>query len=166
MDLTWLEIMGLVGVTLVISTGKVFNRLREYLKDFEHPLNPLQWAGDIISCSMCSGFWVGTVWGLLRADPFLAALMLGGFISVASFAADVLLGLVDGTTHRITKTMMSYGSPGGTRSNVAALAGSRARARPRVIHPGEEISEDEADALADAENKQADALVSPPDEVA
>lgn len=166
MELTWLEILGLIGITLVVSAGKVFNGLREYLKDFEHPWNPMHWAGDIISCSMCSGVWVGFGWGLMTGETFFGAVLMGGFISVASFAANEILGLLGITTLRLSRGV-TYGSAGGGRGGGASsLADARSRARTKVVHQGEDISEDEADALADSDNERADAMLVPPDEAA
>lgn len=168
MDLTWLEMLGLIGVTLVISTGKVFDALREYLKDFEHPWNPMRWAGDIISCSMCSGVWVGLGWALLNGQPFWSALMLGGLVSLTSFAANEALGLIGITTLRLSRGMTAPGAvtTGRARGSIAALADARARARTRKVFPGEDITEEEADALMDEEDRRADAMHVPPDEAA
>jgi len=166
MDLTWLEVLGLIGVTLVLSTGKVFNGLREYLGDFEHPWNPLHLVGDIISCSMCSGVWVGFGWGLLTGETFWTSVIIGGFVSLASFATNEVLGLVGITTLRLSRGLTYGSSSGGTRAAVLADARARARENKRVIHLGEDITEEESDALADEENRHADAMIVPPDEAA
>jgi hypothetical protein len=163
MELTWLEVLGLIGVTLVVSTGKIFNGLREYLKDFEHPWNPLRWAGEILSCSMCSGVWIGAGWALIKGGWSWEVLLFAGFISLTSFAANEALGLIGITTLRLSRGMTApYQHQ--TRTAVSALAG--ARARPRVVAPGEDISEEEANALLDEEERRADAAVVPPDEAA
>lgn len=164
MTVTWAEVLGLIGVTLVISTGKIFNGIREYLKDFVHPWNPLRWAGDIISCSMCSGVWVGVVWAVGRGDPFWSVVLFGGFISLASFIASEVLGFIGITTMRISRGMRQQQVPMGTR--VASLAGARARPRKHTVQPGEDITEEEADMLLDEEDRGADAMVSHPDEAA
>lgn len=160
----WLSITGLVGVVLVISTGRVFDPLRDWLKTFVHPYNPGPWLAKLISCSMCSGVWVGALWALGHRWPWAEVVVFSGFISVLSYAADELLGLLNGVVLRVTRGMP-------TRRNLALLeqnqkemdrlmlARRQVAPRPRRVAPGDDISEEEADALLDQETAQADAAV-------
>jgi len=154
MGMTWMEVLGLIGVTLVISTGKVFDGLRGFLKSFVHPWNPARWAGDIISCSMCSGVWVGGIWAIASGESVWVALVFGGVISLLSFGANEMLGLIGITTMRISRGMTSRGAS--NMRAVASLADARTRGNKRVVRLGEDITEEEADALVDAENERAD----------
>lgn len=86
MHVQWLEVVGLVGVTLVVVQGKVFNGLRPWLMRFVHGFNPLSWFGALISCAMCSGVWVGFLWGLVAGRGLLEAILLGGIVSVTSWS--------------------------------------------------------------------------------
>lgn len=161
MDL--LSIAGLVGVVLVISTGKVFDPLRDWLKSFTHPLNPGPWLAALISCSMCSGVWVGALWAVVNRWPWSAVIVYAGIISLLSYAMDELLGLLNGVVLRLTRGMP-------TRRNLALLEQNQQRmdrlmmvrrqvpSEPRRVAPGDDISEDEADALLDEETARADAV--------
>jgi hypothetical protein len=160
MDL--LSIAGLVGVVLVISTGKVFDPLRDWLKSFVHPLNPGPWLAALISCSMCSGVWVGALWAVVNRWPWSAVIVYAGIISLLSYVMDELLGLLNGMVLRLTQGMP-------TRRNLALLEQNQQRMdrlmmvrrqvplEPRRVAPGNDISEDEADALLDEETGRADA---------
>ena len=171
MSMTWIEIAGLIGVVLVVSTGKIFNPLRDFLQSFEHPFNPSRWVADLISCSMCSGVWVGAVWGLTHSWSWSEIVLFSGLLSVLSFMANDLLGLIGILTLRVSRGMVGQHAAMQGQSGAVALAGARARARkppPRQVAPGDDISEEEADALLDQEEEHADLLAMPakPDEAA
>ena len=73
----WL--IGCIGITLIITTGKIFAPLRVYLKGFSVQYNPLRVLGELLSCSMCSGFWVGFIWSFFAYDVgFLEGVLWGG----------------------------------------------------------------------------------------
>lgn len=166
MNVSVIEVVGLIGVVLVVSTGKVFNPLRDFLRSFTHPYNPSRWLADLISCSMCSGVWIGAVWALAHSWSWGSVVAFAGLLSVASFAANELLGLVGILTFRVSRGMTApMGAQQTQESSVVALAQARTRARervkPRKVAPGNDLSEEEADALLDQEEERADAMVSP-----
>jgi hypothetical protein len=157
---TVLEVVGLVGIVVVISSGKIFDPLREFLRSFSHPYNPSRWLAELISCSMCSGVWVGFLWGVLHRWPWERVIVFAGFLSVLSYVTTELfrvLGRLSGSQGG--GRAMQYVSRG---DQVVALAEakSRLRRRPRKVAPGDDISEEEADALLDQEIERADAAVS------
>ena len=41
------------GITTILSISKIFKPVREYVK------NKSAFWGDMLACSMCTGFWVG-----------------------------------------------------------------------------------------------------------
>lgn len=167
MNVVWWEVVGLIGVTLVISSGKIFDPLREWLKGFENELNPMKWAGNMISCSMCSGVWVGFGWGMLKGFPWWQSLVLGGVLSVFSLFTDevmsilVLWRLSRGRSNEGAMTipeMMELREQVKQRKNsdrVHQLQEARAR---RKATP-KDLSEEEADAIADAGLERADSML-------
>ena len=93
---SWLWILGCVGLTLIITTGKVFAPLRKFLVSFKRNLNPFKILGNLLSCSMCTGFWIGFLWSwLLTTTPVLESILWGGLISLASYTADFFLILLE-----------------------------------------------------------------------
>jgi len=159
MNVSVVEVVGLIGVVLVISTGKIFNPLREYLSSFLHPLNPSRWVADLISCSMCTGVWVGVLWGIVHAWSWSSIIVFSGVLSLSSFAASELLGLVGVLTLRGTRGMVA--SQAVTQQRVSMLARRKPPEEPRKVGPGNDISEEEADALLDKETEQADLMLAP-----
>jgi hypothetical protein len=150
-------------VVLVVSTGKVFDPIREFLKSFEHPRNPLPWVADLISCSMCSGVWIGALWGLAHSWSWGVIVVFSGLLSLLSFVANEALGLIGILTLRVSRGVTGpVGARQAQESSVVALAQARAQARanPRKVAPGNELTEVEADALLDQETESAD-MVAP-----
>lgn len=164
MKLAVIEVIGLIGVVLVISMGKVFDPLRRFLRSFTHSLNPLPWVGELISCSMCTGVWVGAIWGIVHSWSWESIVIFSGFLSLLSFFVGGMFQFVENLTFRGGETSI------GSRlqevmgpSAAVELAGARARLRrKRQVGPGNDLSEDEADALLDQETEEADRLVMPP----
>jgi len=168
MDIQWWEVAGLIGVTLVISAGKVFEPLRDWLKGFQNRANPLRILGDLVSCSMCSGVWVGFLVGLLvKQWPWYVALLLGGVISIASLVVDEVVGII--SLYRLMKRKRNEGSMTMDELLAAqqqAMARKKQRrrdeldrARARRRGTPREMTEEEADAFADAQEDAADRLI-------
>ena len=84
----WLPWLGGVGITLIVATGKIFAPLRDALTERK----PTGWLGQLISCSMCLGFWVGLANGWAMGYRNLAELLWSaGALSVLSYTADAAL---------------------------------------------------------------------------
>lgn len=176
MDIQWWEIVGLIGVTLVMTAGKVFEGLRDWLNGFENWWSPLRIVGNLLSCSMCSGIWVGFLWGwLVKGWPWYAALILGGCISIAALVTDEAVGLL--ALYRLMRKKKSQGSMTmeelvAVRQQQAAIAKQRkadqmAQARARRRGTPRDMTETEAEAYADAQEEAADKLIlGEPDEAA
>jgi len=93
---SWLWIIGCIGLTIIVTTGKVLAPLRVYLTGFKHNANPFKILGNMVSCSMCTGFWVGFLWSLLfLSKPILESILWGGMISLVSYATDFFLILLE-----------------------------------------------------------------------
>jgi hypothetical protein len=160
MQVTWLEALGLIGVTLVVSRGKVFDGLRRWLKGFVNPFNPFRLLGELMSCAMCSGFWVGLFWGLLRGWDIWPCVTFGGFVSVTSFVADSVTGLLELACNKAEQE-----EP--LRMTIAELARVKGELRKQRANMGiprsrsADISEEEAEAIADEDQRIADESVVP-----
>jgi len=159
MQVEALEVLGLVGVTLVIATGSIFEGLRKWCLGFTHPLNLLRMIGELISCPMCAGMWVGFLWGMLDGQGWLVAVVIGGLVSLLSMLGDMTLGLVHGFAHK---------QSGGDKTDaIRQLLQARAERRTAMRNGahnaqvgGEDLSEDQADALLDEQTESADRTVS------
>lgn len=164
MPITVVEVAGLIGVVLVVSTGKVFDPIREFLRLFKHPRNPSRWLADLISCSMCSGVWIGAIWGLAHSWSWGSIIVFAGLLSVLSFAANEVLGLIGILTLRVSSGMVARRAV--EQQGVVQLAQARQQAKgrvaPRKVGPGNDLTEDEAEALLDQETERADALAEVP----
>jgi len=140
---SWEELLGLVGIAIVISVGKVFDTLRVWLRGFIHPFNPLRILGELISCSMCSGWWVGFFWGLYLKVPYGVAILIGGMVSVSAYMVDSMMAFFEGLMRRLIRPPTSSAPPF-----------SLPPPNPKIkkIHPGQAISEREAHALLDEDD--------------
>jgi hypothetical protein len=96
-----LTVVGLIGVTLLLSVGKWLDGLREWLLGFSVRANPLRILGETLSCTISAGFFVGVVWSLYQADPWAKVFVWGGLISLAAYATDEALALVDAGVRRL-----------------------------------------------------------------
>jgi hypothetical protein len=164
MEINVLDLVGLIGLTIVVSVGKVLDPLREFLASFEHPWNPGRWLSALLSCSMCSGVWIGLIWALVVYRWAVAdSILFAGIVSIVAFAVNEALGLFGILTLRVSRGMR-MGEAG--QPNVVALAEARSRAKaerkPKQIFPGQDITEEEAEALLDDETRRADEMVTPP----
>lgn len=79
-----LTILGLTGITIILTSGAILDGFRTWVA------NRSIFLGKLIDCPMCSGFWVGLLYGLWTA-PF-SAILFGGMISLSSW---VIFTLVD-----------------------------------------------------------------------
>jgi len=155
MEISAFEIVGLVGVTIVVSTGKIFNGLRKFLKSFEKKYNPLRWLGELISCSMCTGVWVGAIWVYFHSGTIGEIVVFGGFISVVSYVANEIICLFATFVLKVSLDM-KYKGPFKGKTHVDIFDKAR-EIRSEVREASREaLTEEEADILADAENARAD----------
>lgn len=74
-----LIILGLVGVTIIITIGTIFEDIREKISEKSSVL------GKLINCPMCTGFWVGFFFGF--ASGIAPPIIMGGLISLLSWSA-------------------------------------------------------------------------------
>jgi hypothetical protein len=144
-QLNAITIIGLIGVTLVVAVGKIFEPAREWLKGFAHPWNPLRILGEGMSCTMCAGWWVGFWWGIYSGDPIITSVVVGGLVSVLSYLSDELLAIVAAVSIRLVR-----------RAPPAPQIPAPMPRAPRVPDQEPAITEDDADRILDEENDRAD----------
>lgn len=153
------EFLGLVGLTLALASGKILEPLRNRLRRFVHPWNPGRWLAELLSCSMCTGFWVGFLYGLAQGDHVLGCMLLGGIISILSMAAYIVFQLLEAIAARI---LPGNYAPGNIPANrvVQQLHESRRRKQERAakskLAQGLPLTEDEAQFLADVSEENSD----------
>jgi hypothetical protein len=90
----WYEIVGLIGATLIFTSGYIFDELRTFAANLNRHL------GVFVVCSMCIGFWTGFSYCLLfREELLLKDKILFGFcISIFSYVTDVIVILIERAT--------------------------------------------------------------------
>lgn len=155
-----IELAGLVGLTIAIVKGKLFAPFREWSTSLIHPLNPIRTLGRLLSCSMCSGVWIGFGWGLVTGRPVTESVILGGVVSLISWGVgEALVMLEVASSKRVDppKTM-SY------QDLIAIQQERRRRLRPLGIQrPHAGMTEDEAHAYLDDLDEREENAAAPPE---
>lgn len=72
-----LMILGLVGITIIITLGSIFEEVRNNISEKSVVL------GKLINCPMCTGFWVGFFFGFI--DGMAPPMITGGLVSLISW---------------------------------------------------------------------------------
>lgn len=84
------HILGLAGVTLIVTSASIFKPLRNLLKKWPPVYN-------YITCSMCIGFPIGLLYGFLivkkaiSLEALIYSILLGGSVSLISYFLDQLI---------------------------------------------------------------------------
>ena len=99
MNLLWFTVI-VYGLTQILVYGKIFDKIR-----------PTQgWLGELLSCPMCTGFWVGVFLWYLSSytelinfdESFITALLCGFAGSAAGYVPNILF---DDNGLKIEKTV-------------------------------------------------------------
>ena len=78
------------GLTQILVYGKIFDKIR-----------PTQgWMGELLSCPMCTGFWVGIFLWFVKDctqlftfdDSFVTGFLLGAASSAAAYVGNMVFG--------------------------------------------------------------------------
>ena len=69
--------LGLVGLVIIVTQGVIFEKFRDFVS------KQSKFLGDLFSCPMCFGFWVGILAGTFIHGMFPP--IFGGLISLASW---------------------------------------------------------------------------------
>lgn len=108
-----IEIIGLSGVTLVLSGTSVLHDFREWCKRFTHPTNPfrllgitLEFVGIVTDKTLPLALIIGMLWWWPKEGPG-EALILGGIVALVAYASDMAYAMM----HAITKRLMGSSGP-------------------------------------------------------
>jgi len=101
------------GLTQILVYGKIFEKIRP----------STGWIGELLSCPMCTGFWVGILLWVLNGETTL-------FSFDYSLVTGVLLGCVSSGTSYVLN--MLFGDDG-IRVSHKGLAVSMTRNRSNVV---------------------------------
>jgi len=83
-----IKIIGLIGLTIIITNGRITESLRAWL------YSKTEIIGAFLECSMCVGFWIGSLYSFLfvrQMNVCLDIVIFGGMISLLSYMVDLLL---------------------------------------------------------------------------
>ena len=89
MSLAWFCLIS-YGLTQILVYGKIFDKVR-----------PTQgWFGDLLSCPMCTGFWVGIFLWFVKDytqlftfdDSFITGFLLACASSAAAYVGNMIFG--------------------------------------------------------------------------
>ena len=78
--------LGLVGLTLILTRGTIFDKVRNWIGIQNGFL------GTLVYCSQCLGFWVGLVYYVIRIRKnVIEAILFASAISLLSYLIDAIL---------------------------------------------------------------------------
>lgn len=85
-----IEIVGLIGITIIITNGIVTEKLRQFV------LLKFNLFGRMLSCAMCVGMWAGLLFSFfilhkMKINTILYDILYGGMISIVSHSIDTIL---------------------------------------------------------------------------
>ena len=69
--------------------------------------------GELMDCSMCSGWWVGFAWGLYCREPIFESIVIGGLVSVTAFLADEMFALLSAGSRVLMRRLRPAPPPQG-----------------------------------------------------
>jgi len=87
---------GCVGITIILTRSSLFESPRHYLSVKS------EFIGDLVSCPMCFGMWVGFLSSLfLLNNSLLYAIYYGGAVSLAGYFSETLIGMLNNISYYI-----------------------------------------------------------------
>jgi hypothetical protein len=97
---TMLVLFSMVGLTIIMSSGQIFEKTREWIS------GKSKFIGELVSCPMCLGFWVGMISAMFFG---INPIILAGLVSVFSWSTYNLVDLISTTSLYITNLIMLQG---------------------------------------------------------
>jgi hypothetical protein len=90
----WYEIVGLIGATLIFTSGYIFDELRNLAAKINKHF------GIFVACSMCIGFWAGFAYCYFYRKEFalVEAFLFGCSISLLAYVTDIIIILIERAT--------------------------------------------------------------------
>ena len=168
MNIDFFEILGLIGIVLMVSTGKIFEQFRNWLCGFQNELNPLRLLGEMLKCPMCLGIWVGFLWfWLVDGLVWHSSCVLAGCISFLSLVAHEFISII--SANRLRREKQNNGPTTmqeilEAREKMALMRNQRraelaAKEKQRRLGPSRDISEEEAHKYTEARDRAIDSLI-------
>ena len=93
----WIEIVGLIGATLIFTSGYIFDPLRLRAAKLNGHL------GYYVACSMCIGFATGFLYCFVFREELsvIESFLFGCCISILSYIADVVVIFMERATNAL-----------------------------------------------------------------
>jgi len=87
-------IIGL-GITNLVVNATVLDNPRDYIINFSQNYRYFKWISSLITCMMCSGFWVGFFMSLDSSISITSPIYGGAIISVCSYIFGSMMDYLD-----------------------------------------------------------------------
>ncbi len=90
-----LTIIGLIGITIIITAASIFEPARVKLENFSKTL------GTLARCQMCAGFWAGFSYAFVT--QLIHPLLMGGAIAAMAWAIYAIIDyfVIKGTYYAV-----------------------------------------------------------------
>jgi hypothetical protein len=91
-------ILGQVGITIIITSSLIFDRVRQAIASKSKGL------GELVNCPMCMGFWVGFAFAIYAKSA--PPIIMGGIVSFLSWSSYSLVDYISTKTTLIAMKIM------------------------------------------------------------
>jgi hypothetical protein len=106
---TWLQFAQAVALTLLFVMGSIFDWVRSFGSQVKSPrllVIVLELWRELVSCPLCSGFWIGyfsaqTPWETTKLAEVPGFVLWGASVGVIALAVHRGLELVDAKRHEL-----------------------------------------------------------------
>ena len=157
----WQTMLGLVGVTIVISGSNLLPQIRAWLREFTDPTQPLRWLGVTLEFfglvtdkAMAMGFTMGLIWWVGEL-PWGEVLICSGILALLSSVADVVLAIAYASVGRIMGRSQTPAMP----MTIPRTGGIRGRQdASSKLARGETLTEEEAFLALEDGDDEVDAM--------
>ena len=78
-----LDILTIVGLTLILTTSQIFKPFREWLNDHN------KFLGELVDCPMCAGVWVGALYYICPESILIDTLIINIKINFNIFVKEI-----------------------------------------------------------------------------
>ena len=82
------EILGLIGITMIITNGLITESFRDLL------FSKIEFLGRMMECGMCIGFWAGLFYKFAQRESFVNVILFAATISLLSHIVDIVMARI------------------------------------------------------------------------